>query len=219
MNHIGLMVGLLLAGLIGWYFLAKRTGGNLLSGPQWTTINTNGPNPATAAPFTIINGISYGADGKPLTTDSQGVTADGRTFITKQSSAGQLAAASGASSYDPNTVQSATNRVNAIYEADRQQQINQAGADSYNSANGTTLTADQWAALNAQLKIIQSQTTQVLDPQVQAALDSGACSPDNTSQYCVNLRNYAAGQGLTSQATPVLTSGPTTETRSGRGHF
>lgn len=206
MSGIGLMVGLLLAGLIGWYFLAKRTGGNLTNGPQWTVVSSSGPNPETAAPFSIINGIKYGSDGKPLTSDATITSFGGTDFVTDQSSAGKLAAESGASAYDPNTVPSATNRINAIYVANRANDINQAGADAYNSTNGTTLTADQWAALNATLKYQQSQTTQVLDPQVQAALDSGACTPDNTSQYCVNLRKFASAQGLTSQATPQLAS-------------
>lgn len=47
---IGLMVGLLLAGLLGWYFISRRTGGNLT-----TTTPATAPTAVSPPPFDPTN--------------------------------------------------------------------------------------------------------------------------------------------------------------------
>ena len=218
MSGIGLMVGLLLAGLIGWYFLSRRTGGNLTGGTPSnpTIVTTNDPLPATAPPNTIINGVHYGPDGKPLTTDSKGVTYNGTTFITEQSSAGKLAAESGASAYDPNNPAVAARTVNAISVATNRGAYDQANTDAYNATNGTNLTVDEWVALMAKFKTQQIQTSEFAASQ-QLASQAGTTFDPGPSPGPGFYWSYVYNAWTPLPAN--TTTGPTTETRSGRGHF
>lgn len=211
------MVGLLLAGLLGWYFLSRRTGGNIITPATAQPImSNNGPNPATAPPGSVINGISYGADGKPLTTDIQGINYEGTFFVTKESSAGQLAAMSGATGYDLNNPQVAKDTLNALYVADTATAYDKANTAAYNAANGTSLTVDQYKALQAQIKSAQIATSEYVASQ-QVASQNGTTDPPTPSPGPGYYWNYVF-QGWM-PFPPGTVTAPTTETRSGRGHF
>lgn len=217
MSGVGLMVGLLLAGLLGWYFLIRRTGGNILAPANPPIITNDGrPNPETAPPGSVINGISYGSDGKPLTTDAQGIVFGGETFITKTSSAGTLAAQSGATDYDPNNPASAARRVNAITGITQGIAYTSAATTAYNAANGTNLTDAQYTALMTQIQQNQVNSAAYVESN-QVASQSGASQPPGPPPGPNYYWNYIFNQWWPLPANTV--TAPTTETRSGRGHF
>jgi hypothetical protein len=217
MSGIGLMVGLLLAGLLGWYFLIRRTGGNIFAPADPPIVTNDGrPNPATAPPGSTINGISYGADGKPVSTDAQGIIYKGSTFITQQSSAGKLAAMSGASAYDPNNPAVAARTVNAIYVADTADAYLNANTNAYNAANGTNLTTDQYTALMAQIKKNQSDSAAYVESN-QVSSQSGSSQPPGPPPGPNYYWNYVYNQWWPLPANTVTT--PMVQTRSGTGHF
>ena len=129
---IGLMVGLLLAGLLGWYFISRRTGGNL------TTATAPSATPPPTPDTGLKTGASYG----------------GITFITQQGDASKAAAAAGAVTYDPTTLASANRRAGAVYVATQLNALNTAKANDYNASHGTNLTPDEYAALAESAKTV-----------------------------------------------------------------
>lgn len=217
MHAIGLMVGLLLAGLLGWYFINRRTGGNILAPSNPPIITNDGrPNPATAPPGSVINGISYGGDGKPLTTDGTAVTFGGTDFVTNQSSAGKLAAMTGATAYDPNNPAVALRTVDAINVATTANAYLQANTDAYNAANGTNWTTDQFAAFQASTKLQQSQASSFAASN-EIVSHNGTSDPPTPSPGPGYYWNYIF-KGWTPLPTGTVTA-PTTETRTGKSHF
>jgi hypothetical protein len=131
------MVGLMLAGLLGWYFIARRTGGNL------TTATAPSAAPPPIPDTGLKTGASYG----------------GITFITGQGDASKAAIAAGAVTYDPTTLASAQRRADAVYVATRLNDLNTQKASAYNAANGTNLTPDEYAQLAENLKTQADQAT------------------------------------------------------------
>lgn len=204
---IGLMVGLLLAGLLGWYFLSRRTGGNITTSPVSQT-------PLQVAQMKLAQSMSD-ADAIAATPNGgQVTTSDGITYL-KQGGTLFKIAVNGVP-WSPTDPETAQRTVNAIYVATTADAYLKANTDAYNAANGTNWTTDQFAAFQAATKTQQTAAASFAESQ-QVTSQAGTSDPPTPSPGPGYYWNYIF-QAWT-PLPPNTVTAPTTESRTGRGHF